>query len=128
MTISDEILNGIFLPLLLDLTNRCLTQLSESNAVLKGLYIRATKTVVDRIQADMDATRKRLMDENILIIEESRTEDECYYMVSYKDKNDTFIITKSIAKYELGVRLRRYMDELGRELSAVSERRVLNGV
>lgn len=111
----------IFLTLLLNLIDKNIKELQHTPMLtLKSLYTMAAETLLDRVHADMLDVKKYFREHKIKVEEaDDHSYDERFslrYKVYFRGYNETMGIMKDIVKGELGIRLGKYIGDLGREL------------
>jgi hypothetical protein len=111
----------VFLLLLIDLIDKNTKQLEFTSSTLKPLYLISAQALHKRVNDDLYSIRKFFRENKIKVEEDDNPEYSgsyaLRYVVYYRGYKDKFAIIKDIIKGELGVRLGKYINGLGRELN-----------
>jgi hypothetical protein len=111
----------VFLLLLIDLIDKNTKQLEFTSSTLKPLYLLSAQALHKRVQDDLLSIRKFFRDNKIKVEENENPNPNMnfalHYVVYFRGYNEKFSIMKDIIKGELGVRLGKYINGLGRELN-----------
>jgi hypothetical protein len=120
---NDELTNireYVFLLLLLELIEKNTRELNYTSSSLKPLYLLSAEALHKKVHDDVVALKKFFRERKIKV-EEDDSSDRNFalrYVVYYRGYQEKFPIVKDIIKGELGIRLGKYINALGRELNA----------
>jgi Icc-related predicted phosphoesterase len=110
----------IFLPLLVFVVEKNLNDIKNSQQMLKGLYIRSTQIVLNKINEDLTSIRQILRQSNIKVWETDKTEGYINYSFNCRGYIDKISFMTQLAKNEIGTRLSKYINEISQEIKTSS--------
>jgi hypothetical protein len=117
---ATQVREYIFLLLLLDLIDKNTKEIEYNTSSLKPLYKLSAEALHKRVNDDIVAIRRFFRDNKIKVEEDDNPEYSgnyaLRYVVYFRGYNVKFAIIKDIIKGELGVRLGKYINALGRDL------------
>jgi hypothetical protein len=104
--------DSIILPMALGIVEKNSREVAMSSLTLKVLFSSAAQILAKQIRADVQKSKKVLVERDIQVMEESKDDTELIYRYVCRGHEARFVMTKDFMRAEIGVRIGRYAKSL----------------
>jgi hypothetical protein len=98
----------IILPVALKIVEKNSVEVAQSAQMLKLVYAAAAKILVKRIRADVQKSKKLLIEKNIRVFEHAKDDSELIYRYICRGHEDRLVMTKDFMRAEISARIGTY--------------------
>lgn len=106
----------ILLLVLHTLVTRKIREMEASTETLKSLYAKVAQVLAQSIYTDISQIKQEMMEKEMRIANEEKDDSVMHCRYVCRGYEDSFMITKEAMRAEISVRLRRYSDQLVKNL------------
>lgn len=107
----------ILLSVMNTMVTKKIREMAVSSETLKSLYTKAAQILANSISTDLSKRRQEMLKKEICIVDEEKQDSTMILHYTYRNSEDSFIITKEYMRMEISKRLARYTDRLITKLS-----------
>ncbi|MCG7407584.1 hypothetical protein MH117_09125 [Paenibacillus sp. ACRRX] len=107
----------ILLPVMYTLVTKKIHEVEVSSETLKALYAKTAQILATTIYKDLSKVKQQMLEKEIRIINEEKHDSTMHLHYTYRNYEDSFIITKEYMRMAISKRLARYTDSLISKLS-----------
>ncbi|MEC0213106.1 hypothetical protein ABEX47_06730 [Paenibacillus ehimensis] len=103
---------SIILPVVLNIVEKKSIEVEMSSQTLKPLYSAAAKVLANTIRADVQQSKKDLVERNIRVFEDGKDDSLLYYRYVCRGHKDRFMMTKDFMRDEISMQIGVYAKNL----------------